>query len=121
MRKSRLGGVVRFGWRLGVAFLALAGAVPGMAQTAGPGEAEALRAEMRAMKADYEQRIRQMEERRDRLAYQQMIRDNNEREEPLALKRFQLEADRATREEQRFQEEPTAMALNIRMPELFSM
>lgn len=67
MKNSRLGGGVRFGWVVVVAFVALAGAIPGIAQTAVPGEAEALREELRAMKAEYEQRIRQMEERLERL------------------------------------------------------
>ncbi|HOH51134.1 MAG TPA: hypothetical protein PLI98_10385, partial [Candidatus Hydrogenedentes bacterium] len=56
-------------------------------------------------KAMFMQQQRQEQERRDRLAYQQMLMENNEREEQLALKRFEFEAARAAREEQRYKEE----------------
>ena len=62
-------------------------------------------------KAMFMQQQRQEQERRDRLAYQQMLMDNNEREEQLALKRFELEAARAAREEQRYKEEQARAAL----------
>ena len=57
MKNSRLGGGVRFGWVVVVAFVALAGAIPGIAQTTVPGEADALREELRAMKAEYEHQL----------------------------------------------------------------
>lgn len=62
-------------------------------------------------KAMFMQQQRKEQERRDRLAYQQMLMDNNEREEQLALKRFELEAARAAREEQRYKEEQARAAL----------
>ena len=62
-------------------------------------------------KAMFMQQQRQEQERRDRLAYQQMLMENNEREEQLALKRFEFEAARAAREEQRYKEEQARAAL----------
>lgn len=62
-------------------------------------------------RAMFMQQQRQEQERRDRLAYQQMLMDNNEREEQLALKRFEFEAARAAREEQRYKEEQARAAL----------
>lgn len=62
-------------------------------------------------RAIFMQQQRQEQERRDRLAYQQMLMENNEREEQLALKRFEMEAARAARDEQRFQEEQRQKAM----------
>ena len=67
MNKSKLGGMGRFGLWVALGFMAMVGAIPGWAQSAMPSEADVLREELRVMKAEYEQRIRQMEERLNRL------------------------------------------------------
>ncbi len=67
MNRNGFGGRVRVGLVVVFGFMAMVGATRGLAQSASPSEADALREELRVMKAEYEQRILQMEERLNRL------------------------------------------------------
>ena len=67
MNKNRLGGMGRCGVWVMWGFMVMAGVTRGLAQADLPSEADVLREELKDLKADYEQRIRQLEERLNRL------------------------------------------------------